>query len=162
MSGGVEGREGDSADEFAGWWDRMEAELISRLQITAMDESDWRTKLRVAVWEAARLAEAHPELARYFTVETMARGREGQERQRRLVEHLTTRVDRWRSESGATVEPGSSRWALGVLYAGFYRHIASGREAELTAEVPGLMFLALSPYCGVESALAELNRRPPH
>lgn len=149
-----------SADLLAEW-PRWEEHYLRRIDRAAAGHADWADRLRAAALESARMARLWPRIAQIVIVEAPGLGRPGQERQLQLIERLTARVDEWRRDSPDAEEAAiSSRWIPGVFFAGFYRCLAAGEPEAIEAGVPGMMFLALSPYRGVETALAELDRPP--
>lgn len=140
-------------------WPRWEDDYLRRIDRVTAGHADWADRLRVAAWESARLVRLRSRIAKIVIVEAPSLGRPGQERQLLLIEHLTARIDAWRRDSPGEEEvPISSRWILGVFFAGFYRCLAADKPEAIEADIPGMMFLALSPYRGVEVALAELDR----
>lgn len=161
MSGRDAGGRAGGEDRFPDEWDRCEAAYLVRLRRASEVGGDWRDRLRASAWATVRLAQAHPAAARLLVVDALAHGRAGQERQRALNGRLLKMLESWRLESGEPASPAWSRWALGVFFAAFRRRISGGELEALAAEVPRLMFLAVSPACGVEAALAELERPPP-
>lgn len=160
------GRAGDApgrgAGGFAAEWERHERVYLARLRESSWRVGgDWRDKLRAGAWTSVALARRHPDGARLLVVAAPEFGRAGQTRQRLLGERLVEMLEGWRAESGLEADVASSRWALGVFYAGFYRCVSGEDLDRLATEVPQLMFLAVSPTCGVEAALEELDRPPP-
>ncbi|HEX5712136.1 MAG TPA: hypothetical protein VFX85_02355 [Solirubrobacterales bacterium] len=153
----------DGEDEgFLARWRGHEAEYLDCLRAAvASAEGDWRESLRAAAWESVRWAEADPAAARFLTVDALAMGERGQVCQRRLTARLMGMLEGWLRESEVTPPPGLARWVLGLFYASFHRHLAVGDVERLADVVPQLLFLAVSPVCGVEAALAELETGPP-
>jgi hypothetical protein len=161
VSEGGAGRRDREDEWFLLRWRRHEAEYLGNLRAAAAADGDWRESLRAAAWESVHWAERDPAAARFLTVDALAAGGLGQSCQRTLTTRLMAMLEGWLRESEVIPRPGLARWVLGLFYASFHRHLATGDLERLADEVPQLMFLAVSPVCGVEAALAELSAAPP-
>jgi len=152
----------DRAAAFAAAWDWLEAEYLRRLQDILSLHEDWRERLRAGAGETARLVAAHPPQARFLAVESLAL-EAGRERQRALGAQVALLLDAARDqlEDPAGPPAATSSWVVSLFFDRIYRCLATGTEAELAAELPQLLFLAVSAYSGTDSGFGELRTLPP-
>jgi hypothetical protein len=154
---------GDPLSCFDAGWEVLESAFIQRLREAYLPRSGWAEKLRAALGEAARLLERYPGYGHFLAVDAIAVGEPGRDRQYRLAERLARFFDQARAESELPDEApaAASGWVMAILFDRFYRYSATGREGQLAADVPELMFFAVSAYFGPEAGLAELDKGPP-
>jgi AcrR family transcriptional regulator len=144
---------------FNAGWGLLEAEFVRRLRLAYRPQHGWRDQLRAAIAEAARLFEHYPAQAHFLAVDALSVGEQGRARQQDLAARLAVFLDEARAESehGGSAPTATSGWVMGIFFDRIYRYSSSGRESQLTADLPELMFLAVSAYFGPEAGLAELR-----
>jgi hypothetical protein len=150
----------DRISYFHAGWDLLEAELVRRLRAAYRPVSGWRNQLRAAAAEIAELLARFPAEAHFLAVDALSVGDQGRERQQRLAARLAVYLDQARAESGnsGAAPAATSAWVIGLFFDRIYRCSAGGREGSFAAELPELMFLAVSAYFGPEVGLAELEQ----
>jgi AcrR family transcriptional regulator len=149
----------DRISYFHAGWDLLEAGLVRRLRSAYQPVSGWRNQLRAAADETAKLLERFPAQAHFLAVDALSVGDQGRERQQYLAARLAVYLDQARAESEDSSAPAAtSGWVMGLFFDRIYRCSASGREGSFAAELPELMFLAVSAYFGPEAGLAELEQ----
>ncbi|HUC00191.1 MAG TPA: TetR/AcrR family transcriptional regulator [Solirubrobacterales bacterium] len=152
----------DPEECFEVAWDGLEAAYLERLAAAYEGFDDWRERFRAASAATVRLAEAHPDWARFLTVASLAAGDNGRRRQRAIGRHLVALLDTAREQldDPAAVPEVTGRWILGIFFDRFYRRFASPDGPDLVSQLPELRFLAVSCYFGTEAGLAEFGLQP--
>jgi len=150
---------GDPLSCFEAGWELLEAEFVRQVRIAYRPQAGWANQLRAALREAAGLLARFPAYGHFMAVDALAIGEPGRARQQALAARLAVFLDEARAESDQPGEApaATSGWVIGILFDRIYRYSASGREDQLAADVPELMFLAVSAYFGPEAGLAELD-----
>jgi hypothetical protein len=152
----------EEVERFEAEWDRLEAELLRRLAEACEGLPEWRERLRAAATATVRLAEENPLQARFMTVEALAMGEAGRQRQQALAARLTVCVDgaREQLENPGVLPPATAPWVLGVFFDRIYRRFLGEPGPDLVSQLPELMFIAVSSYFGTEAGLEELGILP--
>ncbi len=148
---------GENVDLLARW-DRLERGYLRRVEDAYAAPGAWTDRLRAAATETFRLVEAHPRGARFIVVEAFSIGASGRARQQALLARLATMIDDVRLQLGdpQRVPEITAAWVVGIFFDRIFRALAAGREGELAAQLPELMFLAVSAYLGTDAGRAEL------
>jgi hypothetical protein len=151
---------GDPLSCFEAGWEVLEAEFVRRIREAYEPVLGWANQLRAALRETAHLLERYPAYSHFLAVDALAVGEPGRERQQALAARFAIFLDEARAESEQSGEApaATSGWVMGILFDRIYRYSASGREAQLAADIPELMFLAVSAYFGPEAGLAQLDQ----
>jgi AcrR family transcriptional regulator len=144
---------------FEAAWDCYERIYLERIEAAYAKASDWRSRLRAAAMETARLVERWPDQARFMVVETLAVGEQGRHRQQALGARIAKLLDGAFShlDDPSAIPPATSAWVTGMFFDRIYRCLSTERGADLAAQIPQLMFLAVSSYFGPEEGLSELR-----
>ncbi|MDX6623432.1 MAG: hypothetical protein QOE75_1364 [Solirubrobacterales bacterium] len=147
---------------FDAAWDWLKLEYLGRLEAALAPHEGWRQRLRAGAGETLRLVGEHPQQARFLAVESLAL-EAGRSRQRALGDRIAQRLDGFRAE---LVDPSgppaaTSSWVVGLFFDRIYRCLSAGEEQALPAQLPQLLFLAVSAYSGTEAGLEELRAPPP-
>jgi len=148
---------------FEAAWDWYEQTYLERIEAVYARASDWRSRLRAAAMETARLVERRPDQARFLVVETLAVGEQGRHRQQALGARISKLLDGalGQLDDPSAIPPATSAWVTGMFFDRIYRCLSTERGADLTAQIPQLMFLAVSSYLGPEEGLSELRVSEP-
>lgn len=151
----------DPSECFIAAWDRLEGEYMRRLSAACGDLGGWRDRFRVAAAETVRLVEAYPRQARFMTVEALSVER-ASTRQQALASRLGALVDTAREEveNPTAVPNATAGWIVAIFFDRIYRRFTTDQEPDLAAQLPELMFLAVSSYFGTAEGLAELDIVP--
>jgi hypothetical protein len=149
----------DRLSYFQAGWELLEAEFVRRLRAAYERKVGWRSQMRAAADETARLLERYPAQAHYLAVDALSVGEEGRARQQALATRLAVFLDEARAEfqHAPSAPAATSGWVMGLFFDRIYRCSATGREEAFARELPELMFLAVSAYFGPEAGLAELQ-----
>lgn len=162
VAGGAFGRHfSDPGDCFLAAWDELEREYSRRLSAAWEGLGGWRDRFRIAVTETVRLIEAYPRQAKFMTVEALG-VEAASERRQALVSRLTAFVDTAREEldEPSAVPQITAGWVVAIFFDRVYRSLLGAAGSDLAAELPELMYLAISSYFGTEAGLAELESLP--
>ena len=148
---------------FEAAWDWLEKVYLDRIAAAYAEVPEWRGRLRAAAVETAALVEAWPNQARFLVVETLAVGEPGRRRQQALGARISELLDGAYSQldDPTSIPPATSAWVTGMFFDRVYRCLSTERGADLAAQIPQLMFLAVSSYFGPEEGLAELRVSEP-
>ena len=153
----------DTFECFALAWDGLEGAFLERLESCRRGNDRWSDQLRACLAETARLVEAHPVPARFLSISALDAPEPVRAKAaalaRRLRELLDTALGQ--GEDPTVVPEATSRWLLAVFFDRIYRHLSGTDRGDLTAQLPQLMFLAVSAYFGREAGLEELRAQPP-
>lgn len=154
--------EAERAAWFTATWDRLEADYFARLEAAYRRSEGWRERFRAGALETMRLAEEHPQAARFLAVEALAFGELGRRRQRALGVRLATLLDTAREEldDPAAVPEVTAQWILSIFFHRLHGRLSTAAGPDLLSQLPELMFLAVSAYFGTEAGLAELDLLP--
>ena len=145
---------------FLAVWDVVDVEL-SRRVADAFEErpGPWRERFRAALDAGLRFLAADEGRARLYVTDALYAGEEVAERRRRSLQRLAELIDRARVEM-ADPERVPSLIADGIaggIWHRVFRLVGAGRYAELPAELPDLMYVAVLPYCDAHVAEEELR-----
>ena len=103
----------DRLTYFQAGWEQLEAEFVRQLRAAYRPQQGWRSQLRAAVREAARLLETYPTQAHYLAVDALAVGEQGRARQQALATRLAVFLDEARAESEHADEGAGGDLGLG-------------------------------------------------
>lgn len=148
---------GDLDQCFLSAWDRLEAIYLTRIALAYEGIEDWRERLRAGLGETLRLIEDHPGPARFLILTTLAAGEAQRARQRQLAANLLERLEEATAGLGLAGPENGPRYVLAMVFDRIYRHLSSDSGGSLSAQLPELMFLAVSAYLGPEAGLEELG-----
>lgn len=145
-------------DAYRAAWDRLEGAFFARVLAAAEPFEDWRDRFRAAARETVRLVDAHPAQARFLIVDALAAGEVGRRRQRQLGSRIARRIDSARGELADpdAIPAATAPWIVAMFFDRVYRRCAADGGPPLAAQLPELMFLAISAYFGTEAGLEEL------
>lgn len=148
---------------FVAAWSELEEGYMGRVLAAYERPRDWRDQLYAAAAETVQLVQAHPVQARFLVVEALSLGEPGRERQRLLMARLERLLDRVREQldDPAAPPPATASWVLGVFFDRVFRGLSNGAGAGLPAQLPQLMFVAVSAFGGTAAGLAELRKASP-
>jgi hypothetical protein len=92
-------------------------------------------------------------------IEAAAAGAEARQLQSDAIARFTGFLDAGRRLAGNEELPENiSLMAAGAVFGLIFDELRAGREAELPARLPDLLFALLVPYVGPEAAAAEMRR----
>ncbi len=148
---------------FLAVYEEMSESFCSEVFTAFEREEGWRDGLRVAAYAAARWVAAHPNEARYATIEMMVAGEFAVERREATLSRFVDLIDAGRelAEEPESVSRAMAEGAIGGVIGPLTRNLRRGARAQPEDFVPELMFLAVRPYLGIEAALEELSIPPP-
>lgn len=148
---------------FEAAWDWLEGAYRERLAAAYEGIPDLRRCLRAAAMETANLVEERPSEARFLVVETLAVGEPGRRRQQAFGAGIAKLLDvaYAQLDDPPSIPPATSAWVTGMFFDRVYRCLSTERGADLAAQIPELMFLAVSSYFGPEEGLEELGVSEP-
>lgn len=145
-------------------------EDFERVVFDAADaRSSWRDRLRAAAYAAAHYIQARPIQTRFDMVQMLSVGELAQAHRDRLFERLVDLIDEGRLQLD---DPeGMSRDVAIMIFGSIYQFLlkelhdnpALGTveaSPDLESFVPEMMYIAVRPYLGHETASEELYLRP--
>jgi AcrR family transcriptional regulator len=141
-------------DAGAAW-----VESAMREEVTA---ATWRLRLRGALAGLLRFLDEQPEVGRALFVEVHAAGPAAIRKRTEAMARASALIDQAREESGR-IAPDISAEAIvaGILAVLHGRLTASQTDDEFLRLLPELMYLAVLPYFGAETAKEELEHGNP-
>jgi len=134
-------------------------EIRAQVEAVTATRSEWRDRLRAAVYTVLRFLQENPSAARLIFVDLLAAGERGVLRRDRGMEAAIDLID----EGRAHVEPPSrvTRATAEALAGGAYSCVADlverGDFDALEEAVPKLLYVTVLPYLGTEAAMEELQ-----
>jgi hypothetical protein len=148
--------------QFLALWERLETTYFDRIATVSAPQTGWRDCFRAAALETARLVEQYPANAHFLTVDALAAGELGRDRQRSLVIRAAALLDSARDEIADpdSVSESTSSWVAAMFFDRTYRRCINPDGPALPSQLPELMFLATSAYFGIEVGLEELIPPP--
>jgi AcrR family transcriptional regulator len=132
---------------------------------TAYDsQSDWRSSLRAAAYAVADWVVANPKLVRFGAVELLAAEDEMvRVRREEAFQFSAGLIDAGRAEAENPdkISDATAVMAIGSIVQLLTHRIQSGGAVTPREVVPQMMYQAVRPYVGEESAREELTIPPP-
>jgi hypothetical protein len=148
----------DLAPLFVSAWEAVEAAYFRALDAATAGAGSWREGFRSGARATMELAEGNPSVTRFLFLEAYEAGPLAAERQGALAARLAERIDTARAELAhpERVSAATAEWIVAIFF-NRIRLWAGGRPGPgLAAQLPELLFLAVSAYYGTEAGLAEL------
>lgn len=135
-------------------------EFFAQAQEAVSGEQGWRDRMRATAYALLRFLRRDDRVARFAAVEVQYAGKAAQGPFLETFNRLVDLIDEGSEEAGG--EGGFSRATAlgigGVVFARIQEGVANGELDELgEEEVPKLMYAAVFPYLGAESAEEELH-----
>jgi AcrR family transcriptional regulator len=127
-------------------------------------EDSWRDGLRAAAYYAALYFRDRPRETAFGTVQMFAAGEVAQGHRERQLHRLVALIDRGRQEldDPDSMSRGVAEGVFGSIYELLVSYQRNGRGTTAAVDlVPDLMYVAVRPYLGHETALEELSIPPP-
>ena len=146
-------------DCFLQFYDEFTADF-NRATFGAYEgEGTWRQRLRAAAWAAANWMADHPREVRYGTIEMLAVGEAAQPRREATLKRCVQMIDDGRLEldDPDSVSRSVAEGALGAIAETLMKNLSRSAPAQAEELVPELLYLAVRPYVGHDSALEELS-----
>jgi AcrR family transcriptional regulator len=143
-------------------WVAINAELIDRMTTAFESPENWRDQLRAALDAGLRFLGADVGVARLYASNSVwVDDFPGVRRPRGEVERLGAMIDLGRSERDDPEMPAPlvAELTAGGIWFRVRRLIREGREGELLADLPQLMYFAVLPHLGPGPARRELPDR---
>ena len=137
-------------------FDAVEALLANRLSEAVRDEDSVVGRARAALSAVAGFLAAEPEVAYLATIGVREAGEAGAERYERAIERLVRAV-----VASERLDPKAAAMAplvIGAIARTIVEEVAAGRGKTLERRLPELLFVALTPQVGAESAEAEMRQ----
>jgi hypothetical protein len=149
------------APRFEAAWDELEAAYLDRLRESCPADATWRERLSAAATTTIELVEAHPSFARFLVVDSLGLCELGRQRSRLFGERLAALVDTARADLDEPERPppATAVWIVAIFFDRIYRRFTGDADPSLDAQLPELMFLAVSAYFGTAAGLEELPYR---
>lgn len=148
-------------DCFLAAFDAAGARLRDRVEAAASEGGErWRDRLRMGLEEVLRFVDAEPDAAMTLIVEARAACPPALVRRDELLDHFAACIDTQVRAEVAGSDAISAIAAAGIvggIEALLYNRINRGDTADLEALVPSLMYFAVLPYEGHETAMSELD-----
>jgi AcrR family transcriptional regulator len=152
---------GNKEECFLAAFDAAAARLRDRVEAAASEGGErWRDRLRMALEELLRFVDAEPDAAMTLIVEARASCAAALVRRDELLDHFAACLDTQVRAELADSDATSSIAAAGIvggIEALLYNRIARGETGDLESLLPSLMYFAVLPYEGHETATAELG-----
>lgn len=150
----------DLEDCFSSAWDIVDAELRGRMSAAFARHGEWQDRLREALSAGLDYLAADESRAKVYVAEAVYVSEYLRDRQRDARVRLGRMVDLGRDGApGPGPTPaGIAEAVSGAIWHRVHQLVLGGRSAELRAEAPRLMYVAVLPYRGTAAAEAELTR----
>jgi AcrR family transcriptional regulator len=152
----------DLDDCFAQYVDEAQASFSERARAAMASTEDWRSRLRVVIYELARFCRDDEARAHMLLVETLAAGPLGCLIRDQALETMVDLIDYGRllmdDPSGLTRVTAEAM--AGALFNQMHLALEQERLDATDELVPQLMYCMVLPYCGTEAAVDELSRLP--
>jgi AcrR family transcriptional regulator len=145
----------------------------SALVIEAYEgETNWRERMRAALWALLQWLDEDPPTARLCVVESLAAGPRVLERRAVVLRALILTVDEGRQAAAgprggvtrrkaATLPPLTAEGVVGAVLSVIHTRLSEPRTRPLTPLLGQLMGVVVLPYMGQAAAERELNRPAP-
>ncbi len=149
-------------DCFLAAFDAAAARLRDRVEAAASEGGErWRDRLRMALEELLRFVDAEPDAAMTLIVEARAACPPALVHRDELLDRfaacLDTQVRAEEVAGSAAISSIAAAGIVGGIEALLYSRINRGEADDLESLIPSLMYFAVLPYEGHETAMAELG-----
>jgi AcrR family transcriptional regulator len=136
-------------------WIRMLAAAIQPVVYAERDGSGWPGKLRDVISALLEFIAAKPEHATAAIVEALAAGDRAYDRYSAAAHLLVSQLDQGRAfmRAGPSPPSGTARAIVGGGESLIVAELGSGRGDRVPELLPDILYLALTPYVGQETAL---------
>lgn len=123
----------------------------------AAEWETWRGQLRGALTGLLRFLDAQPEVARALLVEVHAAGARAVGKRTEAMERAAAMMDLARDEGLGTAPAISAEAIVAGILAVLHTRLAAQQSEGFRRLLPELMYLAVLPYFGAETAAAEMR-----
>jgi AcrR family transcriptional regulator len=161
----------DFDDHFAGkedcalqLYEEYLGSFVALVISAAESEPTWRDSMRAAGYAAARFMRDNPRLAQVGVLQMLTAGLMADARRAEMMDPIVDLIDSGRQElpDPDSIGRGVAEGVLGSIYELVIRDLAGGLGTGSAEKiVPQLMYVAVRPYVGHESAREELAMQPP-
>jgi AcrR family transcriptional regulator len=145
---------------FLAAFDAAAARLRNRVEAAAGEGGDsWRDRLRMALEEVLRFAQADRDAAVTLVVEARASCPEALVQRDEVLDRFTACLDtqvRAEASTPETISPIASAGIVGGIEALLYDRLNRDETDDLESLLPSLMYFAVLPFEGQAAASAEL------
>ncbi len=144
---------------FLAAFDCAAARLRKRLELAAENGEGWRQRFRLSLEELLRFVAEDPDAAMSLIVDARAACPPALERRDALLDHFASCLDtQVRAEADPTNAPSAIAAAgiIGGIEALLYARLNRGETDDVESLLPSLMYFAVLPYEGHETASEEL------
>jgi AcrR family transcriptional regulator len=135
-------------------YDRVVGQLVKQVTEAFTGGDNWAERMRDGLRVLLDTLSTHPDAARVGLVEILAAGPAALERYDRAMRGFVPLLEQGREESryGAQLPPNISEAVLGGMAQFLYLSVLKGETATLSESLDELLFFALVPFLGHESA----------
>lgn len=152
---------GNKEDCFLVAFDAAAERLKERLADAAENGGEgWRERLRSVLEELLRFIAEEPDAALTLVVEARSASAAALNRRDALLDHFAACLDsevRTELADPAGVSPIAAAGTIGGIEALLYNRLSDGRAGDLESLLPSLMYFAVLPFEGPETASEELG-----
>ncbi len=138
---------------------------FDRIVFGAVDaERSWLSRLRAAAYAALRYIAARPAEARFNFIAMLEAGAMAQAYRDRYIQRIVALIDegRYETRDPDALAPGVAESVVGAVYQFLTRQVNRDADVEtIDRYAPELLYIAVRPYLGEETARAELTRPAP-
>jgi AcrR family transcriptional regulator len=120
-------------------------------------EATWRRRLRGALGALLRFLDEQPGIGRALLVEVHAAGPLAVGKRSEAMERASVMMDLAREESDGSAPEISAEAVVAGILAVLHTRLASDQTSNFSGLLPELMYLAVLPYFGPETAAAEMR-----
>lgn len=145
---------------FFATFDLLEEHFLAALSAASATKQGWAAQVRSRVAALIDVLEENPDLVRFALAAPPAAGGAVSERNRRLLERLTTALVEGVPEGRGYSSPSEvEREAMaGALSSILTAKVAAGEEGKLATTFPALVELVLAPFIGRRRAMREAEK----
>lgn len=122
--------------------------------------STWRLQLRGALTGLLCFLDARPRVGRALLVEVHAAGGAAVQKRSEALHRAAVSIDLAREESGAGAPAISAEAVVAGILAVLHSRLAAGQTDGFIELLPELMYLAVLPYFGADTAAQEMRVGP--
>ncbi len=144
---------------FLAAYDTGLARVETGVRAAAFQQTSWLGQLRAGLGALLDFLEAEPAVARALIVEVHPAGPEAVAKRTAAMARTHAFLDRARADPAATANPpliAPEAIASGI-HVVVHSRLAAGERAGYRRLLPDLMYIAVLPYFGDETARAEMN-----
>ncbi|MFL5898183.1 MAG: TetR/AcrR family transcriptional regulator [Solirubrobacterales bacterium] len=123
----------------------------------AAGASSWRQQLRAALTGLLRFLDEQPAIGRALLVQVHAAGPAAVQKRTEALERASSMVDLAREEGGDDAPAISAEAVVAGILAVLHSRLSANRTEGFLALLPELMYLAVLPYFGAETATIEMQ-----